>query len=32
MPYDSARLLVETMAHPLNRPRFDEHKRYVAEG
>ncbi len=32
MPYDSARLLVETMAHPLNRARFDEHKRYVAEG
>lgn len=32
MPYDSARLLVETMAHPLNRPRFDEHKQYVAEG
>jgi cyclic beta-1,2-glucan synthetase len=32
MPYDSARLLVEAMAHPLNRPRFDEHKQYVAEG
>ena len=32
MPYDSARLLVETMAHPLNRPRFDENKQYVAEG
>ena len=32
MPYDSARLLVETMAHPLNRPRFDEHKQYVVEG
>jgi cyclic beta-1,2-glucan synthetase len=32
MPYDSARLLVETLAHPLNRPRFDEHKQYVAEG
>jgi hypothetical protein len=32
MPYDSARLLVETMAHPLNHPRFDEHKQYVAEG
>jgi cellobiose phosphorylase len=32
MPYDSARLLIETMAHPLNRPRFDEHKRYVVEG
>jgi cyclic beta-1,2-glucan synthetase len=32
MPYDSARRLVETMAHPLNRPRFDEHKQYVAEG
>ena len=32
MPYDSARILAETMAHPLNRPRFDENKRYVAEG
>lgn len=32
MPYDSARRLVETIAHPLNRPRFDEHKQYVAEG
>ncbi len=32
MPPDSARLLVETMAHPLNRPRFSEDKRYVAEG
>ena len=32
MPYDSARILVETMAHPLNRARFDEYKRYVAEG
>ena len=32
MPYDSARRLVETMAHPLNRPRFDEHKQYVVEG
>ncbi len=32
MPFDSARRLVETMAHPLNRPRFDEQKRYVMEG
>jgi cyclic beta-1,2-glucan synthetase len=32
MPYDSARKLVETISHPLNRPRFDEHKQYVAEG
>jgi cyclic beta-1,2-glucan synthetase len=32
MPYDSARRLVETMAHPLNHPRFDENKQYVAEG
>jgi len=32
MPYDSARLLVETLAHPLNRPRYDENKRYVTEG
>ena len=32
MPYESARRLVETIAHPLNRPRFDEHKQYVAEG
>ena len=32
MPYDSARMLVETMAHPLNHPRFDEKKQYVAEG
>ncbi|MRR14043.1 hypothetical protein EG833_01150 [archaeon] len=32
MPYESARRLVETMAHPLNHPRFDENKQYVAEG
>lgn len=32
MPYDTARRLVETMAHPLNHPRFDESKQYVAEG
>ena len=32
MPYDSARLLVETLAHPLNRPRYDENKQYVTEG
>ena len=32
MPYDSARRLVETMAHPLNHPRFDENKQYVADG
>ena len=32
MPYNSARILVETMAHPLNHPRFDEKKQYVAEG
>ncbi len=32
MPFNSARMLVETMAHPLNRPRFDEHEKYVVEG
>jgi cyclic beta-1,2-glucan synthetase len=32
MPYDSARLLVETLAHPLNRPRYDENKQHVTEG
>ncbi len=32
MPYDSARMLVGTMSHPLNRPRFDEYKQYVVEG
>jgi cyclic beta-1,2-glucan synthetase len=32
MPYDSARLLVETLAHPLNRPMYDENKQYVTEG
>ncbi|HOC66056.1 MAG TPA: glucoamylase family protein, partial [Methanothrix soehngenii] len=32
MPFESARILVETMAHPLNHPRFDKDKRYVVEG
>ena len=32
MPYDSARRLVETLAHPLNRPRYDENNQYVTEG
>ena len=29
---DSARQFVGTMAHPLNRARFDEEKRYVVKG
>lgn len=32
MPYDSARLLIETMAHPLNHPVFDPEKQCVMEG
>lgn len=32
LPRDSARQLVATMAHPLNRPRFDQHNGRVVEG
>ena len=32
LPRDSARQFVGTMAHPLNRPRYDEDKRRVTEG
>ena len=32
MPYDSARQLVETLAHPLNSARYDKNKQYVTEG
>ena len=32
LPRDAARQFVGAMAHPLNRPRYDEAKRRVAEG
>jgi cyclic beta-1,2-glucan synthetase len=32
LPRDSARHFVEAMAHPLNRPRFDEDKQRIVEG
>ncbi len=32
LPRDAARQLVGTMAHPLNRPRFDEKKGRIIEG
>ncbi len=32
LPRDSARQFVGTMAHPLNRPRYDEARRRVVEG
>ncbi len=32
LPRDSARHLVETMAHPLNRACYDESKQFVCEG
>jgi cellobiose phosphorylase len=32
MPRNAARLLVATMAHPLNRPRFDPEKGIVVDG
>jgi cyclic beta-1,2-glucan synthetase len=32
LPRDAARRLVGTLAHPLNRPRFDEATRTVVEG
>ena len=32
LPRDAARQLAGTMAHPLNRPRFDEKSRVVCEG
>jgi len=32
LPRDAARQFVGAMAHPLNRPRYDETKRRIAEG
>ena len=32
LPRDAARQFVGTMAHPLNRPWYDEHKQRVSEG
>ena len=32
LPRDAARLMVGAMAHPLNRPRYDEHTQRVTEG
>ncbi len=32
LPRDSARQLVGTMAHPLNRARYDENKKRITEG
>ena len=32
LPRDAARLFVGAMAHPLNRPRYDERMRRVSEG
>ena len=32
LPRDCARGLIETMAHPLNRARYDENKQCVAQG
>jgi hypothetical protein len=32
LPRDAARHFVEAMAHPLNRPRFDEDRQRVTEG
>jgi cyclic beta-1,2-glucan synthetase len=32
LPRETARLLVETMAHPLNAPRYDEAKQRVVSG
>ncbi|HBG43592.1 MAG TPA: hypothetical protein DDX03_03675, partial [Firmicutes bacterium] len=32
LPRDTARKLVETAAHPLNRPEFDRHESMVIEG
>ena len=32
LPRDAARQFVGTMAHQLNRPRYDEHKQRVCEG
>jgi cellobiose phosphorylase len=32
LPRDAARQLVGTMAHPLNRPRYDENRQRVCEG
>jgi cellobiose phosphorylase len=32
LPRDSARQFVGAMAHPLNRPRYDEEKKRVSEG
>ena len=32
LPRDSARQLVGTIVHPLNQPRFDEHKNLLCDG
>ena len=32
LPRDAARQLVQTMAHPLNRPRYDPHRQRVTAG
>jgi cellobiose phosphorylase len=32
LPRDAARLLVGTLSHPLNRPRYDEAKGHICEG
>ena len=32
LPRDSARQLVGTIVHPLNRPRFDDHKNLLCDG
>ena len=32
LPHDAAQILVGTLAHPLNRPVFDESRRVVAQG
>ena len=32
LPRDSARQLIGTMAHPLNRAHYDEKKHYVSNG
>ncbi|HUZ18163.1 MAG TPA: glucoamylase family protein, partial [Spirochaetia bacterium] len=32
LPRDAARQLIGTMAHPLNRPHYDEERRRIAEG
>ncbi|MBN1523218.1 MAG: cyclic beta 1-2 glucan synthetase [Spirochaetales bacterium] len=32
LPRDAARLLIETMAHPLNRPEYDKAKHRITQG